>query len=61
ISYGTDEPPLLTDPIMRLDSFINNKPMEALSYKLVPYENRNHNSVIPASLYDGLMFLYGKK
>ncbi|MFK8163498.1 MAG: alpha/beta hydrolase, partial [Lewinella sp.] len=47
ISYGTDEPPLLTDPIMRLDSFINNKPMEALSYKLVPYENRNHNSVIP--------------
>jgi predicted alpha/beta superfamily hydrolase len=61
ISYGADEAGLLVNPIKRLDSFLDTASVKMLKYVLVPYEKRDHHSVIPPSLYDGLMFLYKKR
>ena len=61
LSVGGAEAKLLTRSVSKLDSLLSNLSEHHLSYKYEVFDNANHNSVIPQSVYNGLDFMYGLK
>lgn len=61
IAYGGKESKLIAKPSIEVDQLIKDLNKEKLNYKFKCYEEANHNSILPRAIYDGILFLYGKK
>lgn len=61
LAYGETEIGWITRSAVRTDEIIQSLAKTNMKYAFAPYPSRNHNSVLPGAIYDGLFFLYGKE
>ncbi|MFK8104525.1 MAG: alpha/beta hydrolase [Saprospiraceae bacterium] len=61
ICYGGTESRLITKSNLKINEILAPIKSEAFQYEFTRYETANHNSILPQAIYDGLLFLYGKK
>ena len=59
LTVGGKEAKLLTRSITKLDAIFSSLAQNNFKYKYEIFENANHNSVIPQSVYNGLELMYG--
>lgn len=58
ISVGGKEFKLLLNAVQKLDILLTEMKSKFIKYHYKLYENRDHTSLIPSSVYDGLIFFY---
>ena len=60
IAMGTNEIKLMKVPMLTFIQYLNQEENSKLNMIYREYENENHHSVLPQSIYDALEFIYTK-